>query len=117
MRLLEVLAGHASVALENARLYEAQRLEAEDAKESAEIANALLELSRELAQAEDIEAVLDRLVRNTAAILGSSRASVWMQEAAGGDLVPRALWGYDERESEGGGALADSRGEHGLRPP
>ena len=41
LRLLEVLAGHASVALVNARLYEAQRREAEGAK-------ALLELSREL---------------------------------------------------------------------
>ncbi len=32
VRLLEVLAGHAAVALENARLYENQRLEAENAK-------------------------------------------------------------------------------------
>ena len=41
LRLLEVLAGHVSVALVNARLYEAQRREAESAK-------ALLELTREL---------------------------------------------------------------------
>ena len=39
VRLLEVLAGHASVALENARLYEAQRREADDLK-------ALLEFTR-----------------------------------------------------------------------
>ena len=39
LRLLEVLAGHASVALVNAQLYEAQRREAESAK-------ALLELAR-----------------------------------------------------------------------
>ena len=44
LRLLEVMAGHASVALENARLYEAQRREAESAK-------ALLALSRDLAEA------------------------------------------------------------------
>ena len=42
VRLLEVLSGHAAVALENARLYEMQRREAESAK-------ALLEFSRELA--------------------------------------------------------------------
>ena len=42
LRLLEVLAGHAAVALENARLYEAQRREAESAK-------ALLEFGRDLA--------------------------------------------------------------------
>ena len=41
LRLLEVLAGHVSVALVNARLYESQRREAESAK-------ALLELTREL---------------------------------------------------------------------
>ena len=41
LRLLEVLAGHAAIALENASLYEAQRREAERAK-------ALLEFSREL---------------------------------------------------------------------
>src|SRR5438128_12120162 len=65
-RLLEVLAGHAAVALENARLYEAERREAESAK-------ALLEFARELAGAHGMEAVLDRVVERTAAILGSPR--------------------------------------------
>ena len=95
VRLLEVLAGHASVALENARLYEAQRREAEGAKESAEIANALLQLSRQLAQAEDLDFVLDRLVGQTTKILGSSRTSFWLQETQGGDITARAFWGYD----------------------
>ena len=49
VRLLEVLGGHASVAVENARLYEAERLEAHRAKDSLEIANALLDFSRKLA--------------------------------------------------------------------
>src|SRR5207245_5888752 len=44
LRVLEVLAGHASVAFENARLYEAQKREAEGAK-------ALLAFARELAEA------------------------------------------------------------------
>jgi diguanylate cyclase (GGDEF)-like protein len=98
VRLLEVLAGHASVALENARLYEAQRQEAEGAKESAEIANALLQLSRQLAQAEDLDAVLERLVGQTTKILGSSRTSFWLQETPGGDLAARAFWGYDSED-------------------
>src|ERR671910_912132 len=51
LRLLEVLAGHAAVALENARLYEAQRREAESAK-------ALLEFGRDLAAAQGLERVL-----------------------------------------------------------
>jgi diguanylate cyclase (GGDEF)-like protein len=95
VRLLEVLAGHASVAIENARLYEAQRREAEGAKESAEIANALLQFSRQLAQAEDLEAVLERLVGQTAKILGSSRTSFWLQDTPGGDITARAFSGYD----------------------
>jgi diguanylate cyclase (GGDEF)-like protein len=95
VRLLEVLAGHASVAIENARLYEAQRREAEGAKESAEIANAILQLSRQLAQAEDLESVLERLVAQTTKILASTRTSFWLQEAPGGDVTVRAFWGYD----------------------
>ena len=98
VRFLEVLGGHASVALENARLYEAQRREAESARESAEIANALLEFSRELAAAEGLDAVLDRLVGLSTKILGSSLTSVWTQEPETGDIVVRALWGYDDAE-------------------
>jgi diguanylate cyclase (GGDEF)-like protein len=95
VRLLEVLAGHASVALENARLYEAQRTEAENAKESLAIANALLEFSRELAAAEGLDEVLDRIVELTTRTLGLERTAVWLQEPESGDLVPHALYGYD----------------------
>ena len=100
VRLLEVLGGHASVAIENARLYEAQRREADSAKQSAEIANALLDLGRELAAAEDLDAVLDRLVGLSTKILGSSLTSVWLQEPGTGDLVVRAMWGYSETDRE-----------------
>jgi len=96
VRLLEVLAGHASVAVENARLYEAQRNEAENAKASLEIANSLLEFSRELATAEGLDAVLSRTVELSARALGAPRASVWLQDAESGQLAARATWGYDE---------------------
>ncbi|HUH15802.1 MAG TPA: diguanylate cyclase, partial [Gaiellaceae bacterium] len=89
LRLLEVLAGHAAVALENARLYEAQRREAESAK-------ALLEFGRELAAAEGLERVLERVVEGAAQLLGAPHASLWLQEAHGGDLVGAASVGYDE---------------------
>jgi len=89
VRLLEVLAGHASVALENAKLYEAARREAERA-------TALLEFSRELATAAGIDDVVDRIVELSARTIGSRRASVWLQGAAGEDLVARAIWGYSE---------------------
>jgi diguanylate cyclase (GGDEF)-like protein len=84
-RLLGVLAGHASVALENARLYEAQRREAESAR-------ALLEFSRELATTQGLDAILNRVVERTAAVLRSPRVSLWLQDSAG-ELVVRAVWG------------------------
>jgi diguanylate cyclase (GGDEF)-like protein len=89
LRLLEVLAGHAAVALENARLYEAERREAESAK-------ALLEFARELATAHGLGDVLDRIVAQTAGIIGSGRTSVWLQDPDTGHLVARALHGYTD---------------------
>jgi diguanylate cyclase (GGDEF)-like protein len=99
VRLLEVLGGHASVALENARLYEAERLEAKRAKASLEISNALLDFSRRLALAESLDEVLERAVDLAARVLGQPRSSVWLQERAGEDLVVRALFGYDWRDA------------------
>jgi diguanylate cyclase (GGDEF)-like protein len=92
-RLLEVLAGHAAVALENARLYEAERREAEGAK-------ALLEFSRELAGADGMESVLQQVVERTAEILGSPRTSVWLQSPDSGELVAVAMHGYEPHERE-----------------
>jgi len=80
LRVLEVLAGHASVALENARLYEAQRREAESA-------TALLEFTREVSEAQGIGEVADRVVEGSARILSSPSASLWLQDAGTGDLM------------------------------
>jgi diguanylate cyclase (GGDEF)-like protein len=78
-RLLEVLAGHASVALVNAGLYERERREAASAK-------ALLELSRELSSQTELSEVLLRVVAGATRITGSGRASVWLPERATGGL-------------------------------
>ena len=80
LRVVEVLAGHASVALENARLYEAQRREAESAK-------ALLAFGREVAEAKGIAAVAERVVAGSARILSSPSASIWLQDPATGSLA------------------------------
>jgi diguanylate cyclase (GGDEF)-like protein len=93
VRLLEVLAGHAAVALENASLYEAARREAERA-------TALLEFSRQLANVEGMAAVVERIVELSARTLNSPRASVWYQETAGGDIKVRATYGYAELARE-----------------
>ena len=93
MRLLEVLAGHAAVALENAGLYESARREAERA-------TALLEFSRQLSSAEGMDAVVDRIVELSARTVGSPRASVWFQEATGGEIRVRATHGYSDLDRE-----------------
>ena len=98
LRLLEVLAGQASVALENARLYEVQRLEAETAR-------TLLEFARELATAQGVKEVVSRTVEQAARILGSDRTSIWIEESPGGRLVPRALHGYGDVEVVDSSAL------------
>ena len=85
LRVLEVLAGHASVALENARLYEAQRREAESA-------TALLEFTREVSEAQGLAEVADRVVRGSARILTSQATSLWLQDAATGDLTQLATY-------------------------
>ena len=75
-----MLAGHASVALENARLYEAQRREAESA-------TALLEFGRDLAEAQGLAEVAERVVYGTARILSSPAAALWLQGAETADAL------------------------------
>jgi len=90
LRLLEVLAGHAAVAFENARLYESARREAESA-------TSLLEFGRELAAASSLEEILQRVVELSAALLDSPRTSVWL-EGDDGFIVPRAYHGHTEEQ-------------------
>jgi len=94
VRLLEVLGGHASVAVENARLYEAERLEAERAKDSLGIANSLLDFSRQLAAAQSLDEVLERAVELSAHLLHRPRSSLWLPEGPGEDLRLRAVVGF-----------------------
>ncbi|HZC31463.1 MAG TPA: diguanylate cyclase [Gaiellaceae bacterium] len=90
LRLLEVLAGHAAVAFENARLFDAARREAESA-------TALLEFGRELAAASSLDQILERVVELSAALLGSPRTSVWL-EGSDGWIVARAYHGHTEEQ-------------------
>src|SRR5581483_6407157 len=71
-RLLEVLAGHAAVAVENARFYEAARREAESA-------TALLEFGRELATLVERDDIVDRVTQLSAGVLGSEHTSLWLE--------------------------------------
>jgi diguanylate cyclase (GGDEF)-like protein/putative nucleotidyltransferase with HDIG domain len=93
VRLLEVLGGHAAVALENARRFESQRREAEHLKE-------LLEFSRELATAEGLPEVLRRVVELSSTILETPTTSVWLQDLETDKLVPAAVWGFEGARRE-----------------
>jgi diguanylate cyclase (GGDEF)-like protein len=91
-RLLEVLAGHAAVAVENASLYESARREAESA-------TALLEFGRALATAANLDEIFDRIVRLTGGLIGSPRTSLWLADDVGW-VSARKLHGHDEDETE-----------------
>jgi diguanylate cyclase (GGDEF)-like protein len=85
VRLLEVLAGHAAVAVESAGLYESARREAESA-------TALLQFGRDLATSAGLEEILDRVVAGAAEILGTSHTSFWLEDE--GELSVRAEHGH-----------------------
>ncbi|MET0201761.1 MAG: diguanylate cyclase [Gaiellaceae bacterium] len=87
VRLLEVLAGHASVALENARLYEAQRREAGHLK-------ALLEYTGAISEAETPDAIGAETVRAAARILGDKKCALWLP-GENGDFHVAAHTDYD----------------------
>jgi diguanylate cyclase (GGDEF)-like protein len=90
-RLLDVLAGHAAVAVENARLYEAARREAESA-------TALLEFGRELASAPNLEEIFERVVKLTSTLLSAPRVSLWFEDDEGW-VTPRRLYGHADHEA------------------
>jgi diguanylate cyclase (GGDEF)-like protein len=98
VRVLEVLASHASVAVENARLYDTARREAANAKEQLEVANALLAFSREVATADELDDVLDLVVRRSAEILDAPRASTWLQDVPESELRALAFHGYEPED-------------------
>ena len=88
VRLLEVLAGHASVALENARLYEAQRREADHLK-------GLLEFTGAISEAAVREEIGNETVRATARLLAKDCA-LWLRDEHG-DFRIAAHSEYDQR--------------------
>ena len=92
-RLLEMVAGQAALALENARLYA-------EARREADVANSLLEFGRRLANTKGVREALEQTAELTARMLEAPKASVWVQDPATGELVAEALWGYGDGERE-----------------
>ena len=79
VRLMEVLAGNASVALENARLYEAQRREAQTAR-------SLLEFSDGMANASSLAAVAHQTTEMSARMLLARQCTLWLQDDSEGEF-------------------------------
>jgi diguanylate cyclase (GGDEF)-like protein len=79
MRLLEVLASHAAVALENARLLQMER-------ESAETSGALLELSEVMTRARSVDAVLDEALAAIPPLLRCEEVQAWVRDEEAGDF-------------------------------
>jgi diguanylate cyclase (GGDEF)-like protein len=89
LRLLEVLAGHASVSLENARLYESLRREAENAK-------ATLEFSDAVTEARSVEAIGEETVRTVTQLLEVEQCSIWIEDTHAANYRCLASIGYVE---------------------
>jgi GAF domain-containing protein len=87
LRLLEVLAGHVAVVLENARLYEAMRREAANAR-------AWLEFSDALSAAGSFEAICSEAVARVAELLRMGQCSLWLQDLQTGEFWCPASAGY-----------------------
>ncbi|HZT45976.1 MAG TPA: GAF domain-containing protein [Gaiellaceae bacterium] len=89
LRLLEVLAGHASVSLENARLYGSLRREAENAK-------ALLEFADAVTEARSVEEICDQTVRTVSRLLEAEQCSMWIEDTHAANYRCLASVGYAE---------------------
>ncbi len=87
VRLLEVLSGHASVALENARLYEAQRREADHLK-------SLLEFTGAISQAATPDEIGRETVQAASQMLGGKDCALWLP-LENGDYRITAHSNYD----------------------
>jgi diguanylate cyclase (GGDEF)-like protein len=93
VRLLEVLAGHAAVAVQNAALNAAERREAERAKALLVRSDTMLRLSHELVSANNITDVARLTVEAIVSTLGCASATVWLQNRPGEPLrLVRSNW-------------------------
>ena len=87
LRLLEVLAGHASVSLENARLYDSLRKEADNAK-------AWLEFADAVSEARSVEGIGAETVRTVSRLMEAEQCSMWLEDGHAADFRCIAEVGY-----------------------
>ncbi len=78
-RLLEVLASHAAVALQNAELFQAER-------EAAETSTSLLRLSQTLTQLHSVEAILQEAIDTVPHLVAASGLAGYLRDDETGDF-------------------------------
>ncbi|HEY7649124.1 MAG TPA: GAF domain-containing protein, partial [Methylomirabilota bacterium] len=93
LALLQAFADQAALVLENARLFAAQR-------EEAEVSGALLRLAQAVEGVQDLDNILDTVARIAPQLLGLARCGLLRFEAADGVLVPSATWGFTEDQRQ-----------------
>jgi PAS domain S-box-containing protein len=93
-RLLEVLASHAAVAVQNARLFQAER-------EAAETSTALLRLSQSLTGMQTVEAIVQEAIDTIPNLVACSLVSAYVRDDRTGafHLVRAEAIGLEMRES------------------
>ncbi|HWO71579.1 MAG TPA: ATP-binding protein [Actinomycetota bacterium] len=87
MRVLEVLASHAAIAFENARLLQRER-------EAAETSAALLALSQALTRVHEQEGVLAAALEEVPGIVPASAVAAYVRDPASGAFRPVAQRGF-----------------------
>ena len=78
-RLLEVLASHAAVALQNAKLFQAER-------EAAETSTSLLRLSQTLTQLHSVEDILQEAIDTVPHLVAASGLAAYLRDEETGDF-------------------------------
>jgi signal transduction histidine kinase/putative methionine-R-sulfoxide reductase with GAF domain len=100
MRVLEVLASHAAVAFENARLLGLER-------ESAQTATALLALSQALTQLRTTDEILERTLESVPKMVRSSGAQIYVRDPETRAFHLDAQHGFDGATRERRSAMPD----------
>ncbi len=93
VRLLEVMASHAAVALENARMYEEQRREAERSR-------SLLQFADRVTKAGSFHEIGNETAAMTQELLEVEQAALWLQDERSGEFRCSAHVGFVGKDND-----------------